>query len=277
MNIPESWKISLSQFVDYLVSIGQSENSVITRWYQLSRLARAMPDGPDSVTEPALTAWLSSRNWNLETRHSTTSALRVYFQWATRNGYCKTDPAARLPSVKRPRRVARPVPDDVWLHDRQRAPYRVKLMIDLAALLGMRRCEIARVHSKDVMHDDGGWVLLVHGKGNKERLLPITETLAKRLTHRDGWVFPSYPDATQHLTAGHIGKLIEKLTDRRWTLHQLRHRFGTTIWRQTHDLLAVQTLLGHESPKTTEIYIAFPDDRLREVILLAEPQTISNK
>ena len=275
MDISDSWNDALDQFTNHLVTVGHSVNTLTTRWYQLSKLARALPEGPDSVTEKQLVSWLASQNWNADTRHNTLSGIKVFYQWAKRSGYCKVDPSENLPKVKRPKRVARPVPEDVWLADRKRATYRVKLIIDLAALLGLRRCEIARIHSSGVIQNDGGWMLLVHGKGDEERVLPLSDSLMKRLTAKEGWVFPSYPDSSRHLTPDRIGKMIEKLTGGSWTLHQLRHRFGTIIWQRTHDLLTVQTLLGHESQQTTEICISFPDERLREVLRQATPLTRS--
>lgn len=269
--VPDSWVDPLKAFTNYLIVAGYSFATINTRYYQLSQLARAFPQGVETASEDLLISWLAAQPWKAETRHNSISAIKVFFQWSTRTGLCETDPSKSLPSVKRPKRAARPVADEVWLADRERAPYRLKLIIDLAALLGLRRCEIARINSDDVTKDTTGWNLLVHGKGSKERILPITESMAERLSWKQGWVFPSHPDNSKHITPGHIGKMIKKLTDGRWTLHQLRHRFGTTIWQQTHDLLTVQTLLGHESPDTTQIYIAFPDDRLREVIHLAAP------
>ena len=51
-----------------------------------------------------------------------------------------------------------------------------------------------------------------------------------------------------------------------WTAHSLRHRYATTTYAVTRDLLLVSKLLGHASVETTQRYIAMPDDRLRAAV-----------
>jgi hypothetical protein len=58
-------------------------------------------------------------------------------------------------------------------------------------------------------------------------------------------LFPN--GAGGHLTPGHVGKLIARVLPGDWTAHTLRHRYATRAYRGSHDLRAVQRLLGHES------------------------------
>ena len=76
-----------------------------------------------------------------------------------------------------------------------------------------------------------------------------------------GWLFPN--GVGGHLTAGHVGKLIAAALPGDWTAHTLRHRFATRAYRGSHDLRAVQRLLGHESVLSTERYTAVGDDEVR--------------
>ena len=55
-----------------------------------------------------------------------------------------------------------------------------------------------------------------------------------------------------------------------WTLHGLRHRFATAVYRATRDIIVVQQLLGHASVATTQRYLAFTDDSLRAAVNLAD-------
>lgn len=145
---------------------------------------------------------------------------------------------------------------------------RVALMVTLAARQGMRRAEIARVHSGDLRPDLVGWSLLVHGKGGKDRLIPLADDVAALLLALPaGWVFPGRIDG--HLSADHVGKLIARALPGRWTAHPLRHRFATTAYAGTRDLLAVQELLGHSRPETTRQYIQLPQDSLRAALKAA--------
>jgi integrase len=66
------------------------------------------------------------------------------------------------------------------------------------------------------------------------------------------------------------GELCSIALGGRWTLHTLRHRFGTAAYRGSHDLRAVQELLGHSSPATTQIYVAVNEDSLREAARAAQ-------
>src|SRR5699024_4559569 len=105
------------------------------------------------------------------------------------------------------------------------ADERERLILRLAAELGLRRTEIALVHQRDMTEDLDGWSLLVHGKGDKERLLPLINSLSIALRTATlasgGWAFPG-GDAG-HLSPRYIGTLISRILPPGVTLHQLRH------------------------------------------------------
>ena len=141
-------------------------------------------------------------------------------------------------------------------------------MVSMGAGHGMRRGEIARVHTDDLVEDLVGWSLRVHGKGGKDRVIPISDELAEQLRALPpGWVFPS--PAGGHLTAHHVGKLIARALPGRWTSHTLRHRFATVSYAGTRDLFAVQDMLGHAKPETTRDYVQLPQDALRATLTAA--------
>ncbi|WP_375489606.1 tyrosine-type recombinase/integrase, partial [uncultured Mycobacterium sp.] len=60
-----------------------------------------------------------------------------------------------------------------------------------------------------------------------------------------GWLFPNGTGG--HLSANHIGRLVARALPGDWSMHTLRHRYGTRAYRGSGNLRAVQTLLGHES------------------------------
>jgi integrase len=103
--------------------------------------------------------------------------------------------------------------------------------------------------------------LVVHGKGGKERIVPISDHLAYIIRGLDGWLFPN--GAGGHLTADRVGRPIARALPGDWTAHTLRHRYATRAFRDSRNLRAVQTLLGHSSLITTECYIAIEDDEVR--------------
>jgi integrase len=137
-------------------------------------------------------------------------------------------------------------------------------MIRLAAEAGLRRAEIAAVHSRDVMRDLVGRSLIVRGKGDKQRIVPISDELADTITAADGYVFPGRWSG--HAEASYIGKHLSRLLGDGWTPHSLRHRYATATYRATNDLFLVSKLLGHDSVETTQRYVAMPEDRLRAAL-----------
>lgn len=122
--------------------------------------------------------------------------------------------------------------------------------------------EIARVHSDDVVADSAGHSLIVRGKGDKQRIVPLPDDLAGIIMDARGYLFPGRFGG--HVEESYIGDHISRLLPDGWAAHTLRHRFATTAYAATHDLFVVAELLGHESVETTEHYVAMPDGRLRE-------------
>lgn len=141
----------------------------------------------------------------------------------------------------------------------------MRLILRLAAEVGLRRAEIASIHSHDLVDDLLGWSLVVHGKGGRERVVPLPTPLALELHARgSGWVFPGADHG--HLSPRWVGKLAARVMPEGWTIHTLRHRFATRAYGLDRDLLVVQTLLGHASPVTTRRYVAIGEDRLRATV-----------
>lgn len=83
-----------------------------------------------------------------------------------------------------------------------------------------------------------------------------------------GYLFPSECDG--HIGSIRMGKLINRQLSEPWTLHGLRHRFATTIYQQTKNLIVVQQLLGHESVAATQRYFAYNADQLRAAVNLTD-------
>ena len=137
-------------------------------------------------------------------------------------------------------------------------------MIRLAGEHGLRRAEIAVVHTRDVTHDLLGYSLIVHGKGGRERQVPLADDVADAILDAAGYAFPGKIDG--HLSPWWVGKLVSRLLPAGWTTHTLRHRFATVSYAEDHDVFAVQDLMGHASPATTLRYVQLPDDAKRRLV-----------
>ena len=127
-----------------------------------------------------------------------------------------------------------------------------------------RRGEIAKVHSRDVMDDLLGKSLIITGKGDKQRIVPLPDDLADYIEHCGGWLLPGRWGG--HVEQSYVNRHISRLLPDGWGCHSLRHRYATKTYEQTHDLFLVARLLGHSSVETTQIYVAMPDSRLRAAL-----------
>lgn len=208
---------------------------------------------------------LSDPAWSREHRKGVRAALVSFYNYCVERGLCDHNPAAKLPKVAAARPTPRPATDDIWCALLQTAPRRELLMARLACEAGMRRAEVAVCHADDLIHDLHGASLIVHGKGGKQRVVPITKSLAAAIrSYRSfGYLFPGQIDG--HISAHHVGKLISALMPPGWSMHKLRHRYATRGYAGTGNLRAVQEALGHASVATTQIYTAVASTDVRAV------------
>lgn len=264
-----AWGAAIKGWTDWYAAGGAPCTTIGLRRYQLSRLAKSHPDrDPWSITSDELASWLAEHRWSRETLRSYRAALRTFYGWAHACGHVESDPARLLRRVPAVVGVPRPADEFVVNDALRRADSRVYLMLMLGSRYGMRRGEIARVSTRDLRADGGDWSLVVHGKGGKERLLPLLPDMAFAIRDAPaGWLFPN--GLGGHLTPAHVGKLVRRALDGVATAHQLRHRFATRTYQATRDIRAVQELLGHASVATTQRYTKVAESALRDVIRTA--------
>lgn len=252
-----AWDDAIDQWRLALLAAGRSRGTVRLYTYNIGRVAAAHPDGPGAVGAGDLRRVLAAGDWKPETRRSVRTAMATFFRWAHGEGLIDDDPARGLEAVRVPAGVARPAPDDIILDVLHEVDHRTRIMILLARYAGLRRMEIATVHSDQ--WDGRG--LYVTGKGGRSRYIPIVNMeLRRELTQARGWLFPGKVDG--HLSAATVGKIIRNALPRPWTAHSLRHRCATQMYAGTRDLLAVGAVLGHSRPETTRRYVRLPDDAL---------------
>lgn len=261
------WLDAIAGFVLAQAAAGRPRSTIELRHYQLRRLAAGLaPAGPWEVTGAQLVAWFGVQPWGGETLRSFRSAARGFYRWAHAAGHIGCDPSLALPSVKPADPNPRPAPEDAYRLALARSDARTRLILRLAAELGLRRGEVARCRVEDVERDLTGWTLRVLGKGARVRRVPLTDALAAAIrTHaRAGWLFPGQVDG--HLAPATVGKLAARALPDAWAMHSLRHRFATRAFEVDRDLLTVQLLLGHASPVTTRLYVRVPADALRATV-----------
>lgn len=257
------WRSAIKGWTNWYAAGGAPKTTIELRTYQLTRLAKHFSDqDPWALTTDELAAWLAEHQWSRETLRSYRAALRTFYGWAHASGFIEQDPARLLRRVPATIGVPRPAAEVVIADGLRRADQRAYLMLMLGSRHGLRRGEIARVSTRDLRVDDEGWSLLVHGKGDKERIVPLLADVARLIRDsRPGWVFPNGQGS--HLTPAHVGVIVRRALDGVATAHQLRHRFATRTYQATKDIRAVQELLGHASVATTQRYTKVADNALR--------------
>lgn len=264
--LSDLWEAAIGRWLIYLTVAGVPATTMRLRRGHLRWAARNTDTaGPADVTFAGLLTAISSQNWSREHRRGMRRSLVTFFDWAIDDGIVETNPAVRLPKVPGGHPHPRPCPDDIWDGLLASAGPREAMMSRLAGEVGMRRAEVACCRRDDLFRDMTGWSLIVHGKGDRQRVVPITDALAASI--RDfcvaGYLFPGDDDG--HLSPMTVGKLISDLMPAGWSMHKLRHRYATRGLAGTGDLLAVRDALGHASVATTQLYTAVADERVRRV------------
>ena len=265
ISAPVPWRRSIEGWTDTLKAAGLSAQTIKSRRYKMVHLAALlMPSGPKDVTTEQIVQAFARQQWKPETRKAYRNTISSFFRWLHKSGRRSDDPSLDVPRVKKPHAHPRPCPDRYIAAAMEKATSSEKLMIRLGAECGLRRGEIARVHSDDVVADSAGRSLIVRGKGDKQRIVPLPDDLADIIMDARGYLFPGR--FVGHVEESYIGDHISHLLPDGYAAHTLRHRFATTAYAATHDLFVVAELLGHESVETTEHYVAMPDGRLREAM-----------
>ncbi len=238
------------------------------------------------------------------TRARRLSAIKQLYRFAFEEGWRDDNPAIQIKGPGRAQRLPKTL--DVAEVDRlldaarntKRDALRNACLMDLLYATGMRVTELVSLPVSAARGDPR--MLLVRGKGDKERLVPLSPparaALADYLTHRDNleqearaegkppskFLFPSHGKAG-HLTRHRFFGLIKEfardggVSPAKVTPHTLRHAFATHLLAGGADLRSIQTMLGHADVATTEIYTHVLDARLKELVLDHHPLSKASK
>lgn len=265
--LPAPWDDAISGWLTWLIASGASTATRRTRRAHVRSVARALSSAhPQDVTGAQLVSIIGRPGFSIEHRRGLRASLASFYRWGVASGIAEADPTLALPSVRAALGAPKPATDDIWRQILDTADQRTRLMARLACEAGLRRAEVACVHTDDMADGIEGPELIVHGKGNKQRVLPITVTLAVEITNAcpfGGFLFPGKIDG--HISPDRVGHLVSKVMPPGWSMHKLRHRFATRGYAGTGNLRAVQEALGHASVATTQRYTAVAARDIRAV------------
>lgn len=227
----------------------------------LRSIDRAFGKSYFDITQQQLELFLDTRKISSRTRYNWLSLTHCFYKWAIAEGLTEIDPTIRIARPRSRRSLPRPAASRELATAIARATPEQACWIKLAAYQGLRCQEIAGLKREDVIEADN-LLRVVHGKGAHERILPLHPAVFLALRAlpmpRNGWIFtrPMGGKYSPPLLSRKFNTALRDL-DVDATAHQLRHWFGTNLYAQTHDLRVVQELMGHSSPTTTSIYVAF--------------------
>ncbi len=167
--------------------------------------------------------------------------------------------------------------------DKSKLGIRVNCMIEIMYATGIRVTELVTMTLASLYQDKNFIIIL--GKGNKERLIPISKdtqnTIDNYLKIRKfffkkekevKWLFPSKKSNTGHMTRQSFSQLLIDLASnanleiKKISPHKLRHAFASHLLANGADLRSLQQMLGHEDISTTQIYTHILDERLKQIV-----------
>jgi integrase/recombinase XerC len=230
------------------------------------------------------------------------AAIRSWFKWLARTGYIEQNAASlvstpklpkhlpRVPSIEQMNRVVDSVQADAatW-------PARDRAILEMLYGCGIRNAELTGLNLQDIQWANE--VLLVRGKGQKQRYVPLGDAAAQALraylAERAARLAAAQAKTPAlflnlqlrgvgsagqaRLTTRSVGRIVKRIAMLRGLSsdvhpHTLRHAFGTHLLEEGADLRAIQELLGHERLSTTQRYTQLTTAQLTQVYDRTHPR-----
>jgi integrase len=207
------------------------------------------------ATREDVEAWWASRTHLApSSRAGDLAGIRSFLKWCRRWEHRSDDPTLRID----PPHVPTGLPHPMAKHDLQKAldtfEPELRRAVCMGAYAGLRIAEAAALDWSEV-DVEGRKLRVLHGKGNKERVIAISPVLIDQLLPDTGGniVAAGHEPYTSATLQRRINRAFRR-AGINGTSHGLRHRYGTMAYQATGDLLAVGRMMGHASPVTTAIY-----------------------
>jgi integrase/recombinase XerC len=257
---------------------------------------------PDRIEHTHIRAFLGTlyeRGLSKASAARSLAAIRSWFKWLARTGHVGKNVASlvstprlpkhlpRVPSIEQLNRVVDSIDDEAasW-------PARDRAILELLYGCGMRNAELTGLNLDDIHWANEA--VLVRGKGNKQRYIPLGDAAALALrtylsersirlaaTSAAPYATPAVflnlrlrgltlPGGEARLTTRSVARIVKRLAIQRGLSsdvhpHTLRHAFGTHLLEEGADLRAIQELLGHERLSTTQRYTQLTNSQLQHV------------
>ncbi len=295
-----SWKTSIRNFENYLrLEKSLSENSIEAYHNDIRKLEEFFTRPGHEIDPSAVKYndlrdfinWYGSENSNARTQARVLSGIRAFYRYLLTDGEIDENPSSLIESPKSGLKLpevlsVQEIDRIVEAIDLSRPNgHRNKAIIETLYGCGLRVSELVGLRLTDI-HASEGYVN-VTGKGNKQRLVPISNKALKEIDlyridrnrlqviYNENIVFLNRRG--RKLTRAMIFTIVRDLAGKAGIMkkispHTFRHSFATHMIEAGADLRAVQEMLGHESIITTEIYTHIDRSYLRDTLIMFHPR-----
>lgn len=273
-----SYKNDLNQFFTFITAhLSISDVSLVDHTHVRSWIVYLMQD-----------------NYASKTVNRKVSTVKSFFKFLKKIGSIKSNPTSKVSAPKLGKRLPKVIREEALNNlldyedkSTDHKSLRDRIVIDLLYMTGMRRSELIGLKTKDVNFETN--VIKVLGKGNKERLIPVSDELLEKIklylkakvehfecTDLNESLIVTdkgvslYPKFVYNLVVRHISKV--STADSR-SPHVLRHSFATHMANSGADLNSIKEILGHSSLASTEVYMHNTIERLKTVYQSAHPKS----
>jgi integrase/recombinase XerD len=300
----KNWERYIKQFVHYLkIERSLAENSIFAYQQDVAKLrdfCESYTLSPEHIQTGHLkqfVAELYDMGLSARSQARIISGWKQFFDFLLMEEIRKDDPSESLELPK----IGRKLPEVLTIEEidsliaaidlSSNEGQRNKAIIETLYSCGLRVSELVSLKFEDCFFDEG--FIRVIGKGNKERLVPVSPSVIEEVTFyvkndrenapikkgNEAYIFLNRRGA--QLTRVMIFTIIKRLADaagirKNISPHTFRHSFATHLIEGGANLRAVQDMLGHESITTTEIYTHLDQRFLREAILSYHPRNTLN-
>ena len=217
------------------------------------------------------------RKWSVNTYIVYRKSLLVFFRWCIDQGYMQDNPVARVEQPKMGKRLPMGLSTESALRLLEATynypylypylRYRNHAIFSMFIFAGLRKQELLNLKFADV-DIENLTIFVRHGKGDKDRIVPMSSTLAESLNRylrerrRLNKTHPEFFSSLRGnfgLSDTGLKRLVEQMciaSGVDFTIHKLRHTFATLMLEGGCDIFSLSKMLGHSCIQTTTIYLA---------------------
>ena len=296
-----TWQSYIKEYQIYLrLERGLSKNTIENYTFDIEKLVLFLHQheiqvSPISITEETVQQFIYeiSSKVNARSQSRIISGLKSFFNYLVFEDYRKDTPLELIEVPK----TGRKLPDTLATEEIDALISAIDLstpegernraMLETLYGCGLRVSELVGLKISDLFFEEG--FIKIHGKGNKERFVPIGELAQKYITIYKETIRVHMPIQKgfedtlflnrrgRQLTRAMIFTIINNLADlielnKKISPHTFRHSFATHLLENGADLRSIQLMLGHESITTTEIYVHLDRKFLKQVMHSYHPR-----